>query len=445
MLQVEPLPSGEGMNASRDPVSSRPTKEEELEGLRVFGDSPVGWDAAVPPNEVVDEDGVPMPGMEGRAPDPRCPPRRVIDDPQVQALRRHLEANNGIRGLEICSPDEVERATRIFRRDGFVVVRDALDAAQLALFREGCARVLKEMLAIPGRHGRRYLAESGRLPHRYCYGTTSASRQMMHDPAWASMIDLATTTPILKAIFASADYGVWGGGGDLSLPGAIEYQHLHTDGIDAQQDGDDRLAAYRRQEPEIEAGRLADLPFRTQRLVMDRTSPGVTINFAMTDLTWENGPIREIPGTHTATSPPPKPEEEPEWMRLSTLVGAPAGAAIFRDVRAWHGATPNLSREVRALPSIEYSAPSRHGRHFERTMPHEIWQSLTPHAQHITRFIKQEPGVWPHGAGITTPLANGRRAAFERSAGKAGNAKLVRTDPSSAGTVVRVFNRAGDR
>ena len=445
MLQVEPLPSGEGMNASRDPVSNRPTKEEELEGLRVFGDSSVGWDAAVPPNEVVDEDGVPMQGMAGRAPDPRCPPRRAIDDPQVQALRRHLEANNGIRGLEICSPDEVERATRIFRRDGFVVVGDALDAAQLALFREGCARVLKDILAMPGRHGRRYLAESGRLPHRYCYGTTSASRQMMHDPAWASMIDLATTTPILKAIFASADYSVWGGGGDLSLPGAIEYQHLHTDGIDAQQDGDDRLAAYRRQEPEVEAERLADLPFRTQRLVMDRTSPGVTINFAMTDLTWENGPIREIPGTHTATSPPPKPEEEPEWMRLSTLVGAPAGAAIFRDVRAWHGATPNLSREVRALPSIEYSAPSRHGRHFERTMPHEIWQSLTPHAQHITRSIKQEPGVWPHGAGITTPLASGRRAAFERSAGKAGNAKLVRTDPSSAGTVVRVFNRAGDR
>ena len=447
------------MNASRDPHPDRPTKEEELRDFHVFGDTLVGWDVAVPPNEVVDEDGVPMQSMVGRAPDPRCPPRRVIDDPEVEALRRHLKANNGIRGLEICSPNEVERATRIFRRDGFVVVRDALDAEHLALFREGCARVLREILAMPGRDGRRYLAESGRLPHRYCYGTTSASRQMMHDPAWASMIDLPTTTPILKAIFASDDYGVWGGGGDLSLPGAIEYQHLHTDGIDEQADGDGRLAAYRRQEhsargsargfpsqeePSIEVEHLTDLPFRTQRLVMDRTSPGVTINFAMTDLTWENGPIREIPGTHTATSPPPKPDEEPEWMRLSTLVGAPAGSAIFRDVRAWHGATPNLSREVRALPSIEYSAPSRHGRHFQKTMPHEIWQSLTPHARHICRFITQEPGLWPHGAGITTPLANGRRDAFERSAGKAGNANLVRTDPSSAGTVLRVFNHETD-
>lgn len=432
------------MNASRDSHPDRPSKDEELRDFRVFGDTLAGWDAAVPPNEVVDEDGVPMESLVGRAPDPRCPPRRVINDPEVEALRRHLKANNGIRGLEICTPDEVERATRIFRRDGFVVVRDALDADHLALFREGCARVLKEILAMPGRDGRRYLAESGRLPHRYCYGTTSASRQMMHDPAWTSMIDLPTTTPILKAIFASDDYGVWGGGGDLSLPGAIEYQHLHTDGIDEQTDGDGRLAAYRRQEPSLGAEHLTDLPFRTQRLVMDHTSPGVTINFAMTDLTWENGPIREIPGTHTATSPPPKPDEEPEWMRLSTLVGAPAGSAIFRDVRAWHGATPNLSREVRALPSIEYSAPSRHGRHFQKTMPHEIWQSLSPHARHICRFIKHEPGVWPHGAGITTPLASGRQAAFERSAGKAGNANLVRTDPSSAGTVVRVFNHETD-
>lgn len=41
-------------------------------------------------------------------------------------------------------------------------------------------------------------------------------------------------------------------------------------------------------------------------------------------------------------------------MRYSTLVGAKAGAAIFRDNRCWHGATPNISKEVRALPNIEY-------------------------------------------------------------------------------------------
>ena len=91
--------------------------------------------------------------------------------------------------------------------------------------------MLAEILAYPGHGARKYMAETGRLPHRYCYGTASASRQMMHDRAWTSMIELPTTTPLLREIFGTDDYLVWGGGGDLSLPGAIEYQHLHTDGV----------------------------------------------------------------------------------------------------------------------------------------------------------------------------------------------------------------------
>ena len=53
-------------------------------------------------------------------------------------------------------------------------------------------------------------------------------------------------------------------------------------------------------------------------------------NFLMTDSTWENGPIRTILGSHCNVQQPPRTDEEPEWMRLSTLVGAPAGSAIFR-------------------------------------------------------------------------------------------------------------------
>jgi hypothetical protein len=42
------------------------------------------------------------------------------------------------------------------------------------------------------------------------------------------LIDLPTTTPILKAIFQSDDYYCGGGGGDVCLPGAIECQRLHA-------------------------------------------------------------------------------------------------------------------------------------------------------------------------------------------------------------------------
>ena len=421
--------------------------ERELATLTVSGDSKIGWDRNLPPNEHVDETGNLVTNEVGYGePDPRAPTARLRNHPEVQALRNHLRDNNGIRGLEICEPAEVQRAAAIFHRDGFVVVKNALSPGDLAAMREACERNLRTILSKPHSNDRKYVQETGRLPHRYCYGTCSASRQMMHEPAWASIIDMATTTPILCEIFGSAEYSVWGGGGDLSLPGAIEYQHLHTDGIDAQQDGQsrfDRLARRNRLDLDVEKT-FNELDFRDQRRVMDFANTGVTINFTMTDLTWENGPIRQIPGTHTNVSPPPSLLDEPEWMRLSTLVGAPAGSAIFRDTRCWHGATPNLSNEIRALPSVEYSANPRPGKHFQRTMPHDIWQTLSPHAQNICQNIKADEGVWPFGAGELHPLSSMRMKSYLEMAGDDGAVESVRTDPRSAGTVVRLFNAQTD-
>ena len=108
----------------------------ELSALRVHGETTIGWDVATPVNERVDENGTPMPlDAEFGVADPRAPARRVYDDPEVVALRDHLREYNGLPHLEICSPDEVDRAVRIFRRDGFVVVRDLLDAEHLGKFR----------------------------------------------------------------------------------------------------------------------------------------------------------------------------------------------------------------------------------------------------------------------------------------------------------------------
>ena len=382
-------------------------------------DATYGWDDATPPNETVDDDGNPSltnPGF-GVA-DPRAPRRRAYDDPQVVALRDRLRRRNGIYGLEIVDPAEVERAARIFRRDGFVVVRDLLDTRQLDRIRGGCARVLDDILSIPGFGGRRYVTETQRLPHRYSYGTCSASRHMMHDPAWTALIDLPTTTPILTQIFGSPDYLVRGGGGDVCLPGAIEYQHLHSD----QKDSLDMPAA-RMQHAAALGVELRtrpgtnDIDLATQRLIVERTAPFVTINFLLSDMTWENGPIRQIPGSHAAQSSPPLPADEPEWMRLSTLVGAPAGAGVFRDIRAWHGGTPNLSTDVRAMPNVEYVAPWLDRFGFTQCMPHELWTELSPHARRACRYVKCDPGSWPRGAGVMHPLASERRRAFERVGG----------------------------
>jgi len=119
----------------------------ELDGLKIFGETGVGWCAATPPNETTDEHGAHfVPERDSRSVDPRAPARRVYDDPDVQNLREHLRHNNGMKGVEILEPHEVERAQRIFYRDGFVVVKNLLDSERLALWREASARVLKQIL-----------------------------------------------------------------------------------------------------------------------------------------------------------------------------------------------------------------------------------------------------------------------------------------------------------
>ena len=283
------------------------TLTAELEEMEVYGETRVGWDENTPVNETVDAEGNLFPGKRGfGVADPNSPKHRVYDDPEVEALREKLQEHNGIRGLEICEPHETQKIARIFHRDGFVVVKDLLNAEQLAHWRAGCAEALRDILSIPGPGNRKYIAETGRLPHRYSYGTSSASRQMLHHLAWASMIDLPTTTPIVTEIFGSSDYRVWGSGGDLCLPGAIEYQHLHLDGRDSQHLSEARIRQAERLGVQLHRDDNGNLDVPSQKMITEMTPPTVTINFVMCDLTWENGPIRQIPrDTYTATESAP--------------------------------------------------------------------------------------------------------------------------------------------
>ena len=68
----------------------------------------------------------------------------------------------------------------------------------------------------------------------------------------------------------------------------------------------------------------------------------------------------------------------------------------------------NLSREIRALPNVEYAAPWRLPNGFTKSMLHEMWETLTPRAQKLCDWIKTEPGVCPSGASMMHPLASKR-------------------------------------
>jgi ectoine hydroxylase-related dioxygenase (phytanoyl-CoA dioxygenase family) len=286
-------------------------------------------------------------------------------DHDLDSQRAYLEANNGIKGLEVLDPSEVDRAVRIFHRDGFVVVRDALTADQLAFLNAGVDDAVRNIIGHdPNRSG-------NRGSHRYSFGGSSLTRSMLHRPEWQMLLDLPTVTPIVTAIFQSSDYLLRACSGDFCLPGATKYQPLHSDMRDYLDRSTTPFSSFH--DPR---GHLStrDLP-----------CPYVCVNFLTVDATPLNGPTRQIPGSQHSRAQIPTLAEEPEWMRLSTVCPAPAGSVQIRDVRAWHGGTPNVSDLVRAIPNLEFYAPW-----FREPMLPGITEAdhrrLSPFAQHLTRY-----------------------------------------------------------
>ncbi|WP_293902617.1 phytanoyl-CoA dioxygenase family protein [Phenylobacterium sp.] len=258
-------------------------------------------------------------------------------DPKVQALRAHLEANNGIKGLEVLEPCDARHAVDIFRRDGFVVIANVLDSARTEILARGCAEVAGEILALDdGRKG-------NRGSHRYSFGGSSLTRSQLHRPEWQMLLDIPVVTEAVTAIFGSPDYVLRAASGDFCLPGAVEYQPLHSDVRDWSSSATTPFSAFH--DP------------RGQLTIRDLPCPYICVNFLPQDVTALNGPTRQIAGTQHSRTPIPTLAEEPEWMRLSTVCPAPAGGIMIRDVRAWHGGTPNLADAIRSIPNLEFYAP----------------------------------------------------------------------------------------
>ena len=57
------------------------------------------------------------------------------NDPEVVALREHLDAHNGMPGLEIFSPADVDAAVQSFHRNGFVLIHSVLNDEQIESMR----------------------------------------------------------------------------------------------------------------------------------------------------------------------------------------------------------------------------------------------------------------------------------------------------------------------
>lgn len=254
--------------------------------------------------------------------------------------------------IEVLSPDEIDKAAETFHRDGFVVVKDSLTPEQLEYAREGVYRVIAEQKAETP------FEEANRGYARYSYG------QQIHHPEWVMLIDLPTILPIVDKIWGSEDYVCSGAGGDYSHPGA-KIQHLHSDMHDVFKDPLGLTSTF-------------DVP-----------APYIVVNFMMVDFKKVNGATRFIPCTHRTRQRPPALEDEPEWMKESIISG-PAAAAIIRDVRCWHGGTPNDSDEIRPMTSVGYFAPWFRNKDLGPCLPRHLYEKLSDRGKQLCRYLVSE-------------------------------------------------------
>jgi len=255
--------------------------------------------------------------------------------------------------VRLYAPDEAESAADTFHRDGFVCIRDALKPPQLASAREGARRVIAEQRAAVDE------AKMNRGFARHSFG------DQIHHPEWAMLVDVPAVLPALEAIWQSEEFTCTGGGGDYCLPGA-GIQPLHSD-----------------------LGEILHDPLNVVS-TRDLPAPFIVVNFPMIDFTPENGATRFVPGTQRSRAPIPSLEEEPAWMKESLLC-APAGTAIVRDVRCWHGGTPNRSEDVRAMTSVGYFAPWYRAREAS-VIPRALYETLSPRAQQLCRHLVSPTG-----------------------------------------------------
>ena len=266
------------------------------------------------------------------------------DDDEVRELRERLtRTNHGSPGLEVLRPGEdggydVQRAASLFRRDGCVVLLDALDPARLEALRRGVERAAAVVpYAVPA---------GNRGAQRWSLGVASLTRQLSHVKAWADCVHVPRIAPVLEEIMGP-NYVCTGMGGELTAPGAVDYQELHSD----LGDGDVVYDGVRMKN--------WDAP----------SAPAVVVNFAVYDLHGLNGPTAQVTAavagfsTQTRRCPGDADPRRDEFRLSTVLVGGrlPAGSVVVRDPRAWHAGTVNVTARHRS--SLKRPPPPRTSRH----------------------------------------------------------------------------------
>jgi len=192
---------------------------------------------------------------------------------------------------------------------------------------------------------------------------------MMHVPEWGRLLDIEPVNLVLSAALPGG-YLAAGGGGDFVLGGTSTYQSLHLD---------------------VGDGPIYDLG----------VPPAIGVNFVIDDMTCTDAPLRLVPGSQHVQEAPPTLPAEPRNMKDAVICPLPAGSAIVRDLRAWHGGTPNGADRTRYLPNAEFvSAPwgslmCGTGAVLDPcqpVLPRSAHERMSPHGRAVTANIVDQSG-----------------------------------------------------
>lgn len=111
----------------------------------------------------------------------------------------------------------------------------------------------------------------------------------------------------------------------------------------------------------------------------------LAVNFALVDVTEENGPMEHAPGTHVMSKDEGMSKVESGEIPLQRAL-LNRGDVVIRDVRHIHRGTPNPSGAPRPMVVIGYSRRWLHRPEVEIRVPRPVLEQLPERSQRWLRF-----------------------------------------------------------
>lgn len=262
----------------------------------------------------------------------------------------------------VAHQDWVQKAASIFKQYRVVILNDLFSHRVTDLVLKALQDLHQNWSAVYDPDG----AVGNRLPGRYELMGAFDVWHLTHLPGYLEALEEFAQKGGLRLIEALGSYKFVGGHAHLCLTGTQNWQPLHSDFVHP---GPREMSPLWK-DP-------AHVPF------MD-------LMFTLHPLTSTNAALRVIPGVPTIEetyqqfgwngTPPPKSKKEHDIFRRAGLYPLPAGCGVLRDIRIWHGGTPNTSGEDR------YTAVLR----FYSTWSLDLWKDKVYEGKGVDQQEMQE-------------------------------------------------------